>query len=209
MADMAFLANRRDVARIVLSFGVLVIAGCSGPSVEPKSKTASHRLIAGATTQSNTSTPPRIDSFSAEYRFLSNFWPAVVEYEGITYPSVEHAYQAAKTLDRRERRRVAAIAEPGDAKRAGRALPNQRPDWEQVKLRVMEECVRYKFTRHAELRQRLLATGDAELIEGNTWNDRFWGVCDGQGENHLGKILMKVRAELRGQSHAEAQSSQR
>ncbi|HKQ50267.1 MAG TPA: NADAR family protein [Phycisphaerae bacterium] len=144
------------------------------------------------------SSPAPISSFFGEYRFLSNFWPAVVEYENITFSSVEHAYQAAKTLDMAERRRIAAIVEPGDAKRAGRAL-RLRPDWEQVKIGVMEDCVRYKFTHHADLREKLLATGDAELIEGNTWGDRFWGVCDGQGENHLGKILMKVRAELRAE----------
>ena len=138
----------------------------------------------------------KIDSFSGPYRFLSNFWPAKVEFEGIVYPSAEHAYQSAKTMDMAERRRIAAITEPGDAKRAGRAL-RQRADWEAVKLSVMETCVRDKFTRNADLRDKLLGTGDAYLEEGNTWNDRFWGVCNGEGENHLGKILMNVRAELR------------
>lgn len=140
--------------------------------------------------------PTRIDSFSGEYRFLSNFWPAEVEFEGQRYPSVEHAYQAAKTLDPVERRRIATQATPSAAKRAGRALV-LRDDWLEVKLDVMESCVRDKFTRHAELRRRLLETGDAELVEGNTWGDRYWGVFEGQGENHLGKILMKIRGELR------------
>ena len=72
-----------------------------------------------------------------------------------------------------------------------------RADWEQVKFQVMEDCVRYKFTHHPDLRVALLATGDAELIEGNDWGDRIWGVYQGQGENRLGKILMKIRAELR------------
>lgn len=71
-----------------------------------------------------------------------------------------------------------------------------RPDWEEAKVGIMEELVRLKFTAHADLRARLLATGDAELIEGNNWNDRFWGVCRGQGQNQLGLILMKVRSEL-------------
>jgi ribA/ribD-fused uncharacterized protein len=186
--------------RGVSAASFLLVAGCSFENIERHTTRETHGSRAGA----KITAPSRIDSFQGEYRFLSNFWPAVVEYEGITYPSIEHAYQAAKTLDRNERRRIAAIVEPGDAKRAGRALPNQRKDWEQVKLRVMEDCVRYKFTHHADLRDKLLATGDAELIEGNTWNDRFWGVCDGQGENHLGKILMKIRAELRSESHAEA-----
>ncbi len=144
------------------------------------------------TTQPST----KIDSFSGEYRFLSNFWPVEVEFEGIVYPSVEHAYQSAKTLDMAERRRIAALATPGEAKAAGRARP-LRTEWDTAKFDVMERCVRYKFTHHADLRTKLLATGDAELIEGNTWGDRVWGVHQGQGENHLGRILMKVRAELR------------
>jgi len=122
--------------------------------------------------------------------------PAVVEFEGITYPHVEGAYQSAKTLDMNERRRIAAIADPAEAKRAGRAL-KYRDDWEAVKFDVMETCVRYKFTHHPELRAKLLATGNAVLEEGNNWDDRIWGVVDGVGENRLGKILMKVRDELR------------
>lgn len=139
--------------------------------------------------------PPPITEFQGEHRFLSNFWPTEVVHEGITYPSAEHAYQAAKTLDMSERRRIAAIRDPGEAKREGRKL-TQRPDWETAKFTVMEQCVRDKFTRNAELAARLRATGDAELIEGNTWGDRVWGVYQGQGENRLGKILMKVRREM-------------
>lgn len=177
--------------RVIIAALVIVSAGCAG-------RQASFHSSDGAQfTGEAQRDVPRIESFLGEYRFLSNFWPAPVEFEGIFFPSVEHAYQAAKSLDVEERRRIAAIVKPGDAKRAGRAVA-LRPDWEQVKLRVMEECVRYKFTHQAELREKLLATGDTELIEGNTWNDRFWGVCDGQGENHMGRILMKVRAELRG-----------
>ena len=114
----------------------------------------------------------------------------------MTYPSVEHAYQSAKTLDKSERKRIAALPTPADAKRAGRAL-KLRDDWEQVKFDVMETCVRSKFTTHGDLRAKLLATGDAELIEGNDWGDTIWGQVNGVGENRLGKILMKVRAELR------------
>jgi predicted NAD-dependent protein-ADP-ribosyltransferase YbiA (DUF1768 family) len=71
-----------------------------------------------------------------------------------------------------------------------------RPDWESIKLDVMETAVRIKFT-DPELAAKLIATGDEELIEGNWWNDTFWGVCNGVGENHLGKILMKVRADIK------------
>ncbi|MBI5762056.1 MAG: NADAR family protein [Planctomycetes bacterium] len=140
--------------------------------------------------------PPPITEFQGELRFLSNFWLAPVVHEGIAYPSAEHAYQAAKTLDMAERRRIAAIRDPAEAKREGRKL-TLRPDWETAKFTVMEHCVRDKFTRNADLTAKLLATGNAELIEGNTWGDRVWGVYQGQGENRLGKILMKVRAEIR------------
>jgi ribA/ribD-fused uncharacterized protein len=139
-----------------------------------------------------------IREFRAEYRFLSNFHPASVELDGLEYPTVEHAFQAAKTGDPAQRERIRTLPGPHQAKKAGRAL-DLRPDWERVKIGVMEELVRRKFTRHAELRELLLATGDQELMEGNRWNDRFWGVDldSGEGENHLGKILMKVRRELR------------
>jgi N-glycosidase YbiA len=145
--------------------------------------------------------PARIDSFQGQYRFLSNFWPAQVEFEGLVYPDVEHAYQSAKTLDMTERRRIAALPTPAEAKRAGEALP-LRPDWLKIKYDVMLQCVRYKFTHHPELASQLLATGDAYLEEGNTWNDQIWGVFEGKGTNWLGKILMQVRGELRA-SHAE------
>jgi len=138
-----------------------------------------------------------IDRFFGEYRFLSNFWPGVVEYEGIRYPSTEHAFQAAKTTDQEERRRIAALPSPRDAKRAGRTV-SLRGDWEAIKIDVMLDIVRMKF-RHAYLREMLLATGDHELVEGNDWNDAFWGVCRGRGENNLGKILMRVRDEIRAE----------
>ena len=147
-------------------------------------------------TTNATTQPAKIAQFKGEYRFLSNFYPVAVEFEGIMYPTVEHAYQSAKTLDMNERKRIAALPTPSDAKREGRKL-KLREDWETVKSDVMERCVRYKFTHDAELRERLLATGDAILEEGNDWGDRVWGVVNGVGENRLGKILMKVREELR------------
>src|SRR5207244_5910245 len=122
-----------------------------------------------------TATAPRIISqFQGEYRFLSNFWPASVVFEAITYPSVEHAYQSAKTLDMHARRRIATLRTTAEAKTAGRALP-LRTDWDTAKFTVMEQCVRYKFTQHPELRAKLLATDDAELQESNTWGDQVWG----------------------------------
>jgi ribA/ribD-fused uncharacterized protein len=136
-----------------------------------------------------------IDQFKGERAFLSNFWPSPAILDGIAHRTVEHAFQAAKTFNRHERELIAAQPTPGAAKQAGRKV-SLRPDWEAVKVQIMEDLVRRKFA-DPELAHKLLATGDEDLIEGNTWNDRFWGVCRGQGRNELGKILMPVRAELR------------
>lgn len=164
---------------------LVVLSGC-----------AAHHDQSGAAS-SSVAPAAKIAAFQGEFRFLSNFWPAEIEFEGQTYPTVEHAYQAAKSLDPDERRRIAALPTPADAKRAGRAVAPLRGDWETVKFDVMERCVREKFTRHADLRRRLLATGDMLLEEGNDWGDRVWGIYQGSGENRLGRILMQVRAELR------------
>jgi hypothetical protein len=134
--------------------------------------------------------------FNKENRFLSNFYPATVELDGLEYSSTEHAYQAAKTNDPAERRRIRESQKPGDAKKLGKQV-KMRTDWEQVKFQVMEDLVRQKFTKHKELKEKLLATGDMYLEETNSWRDFVWGVCNGKGENHLGKILMKVRGELK------------
>ena len=136
-----------------------------------------------------------IDSFAGEFEFLSNFHPCTVHLEGLSFPTVEHAFQAAKTHDIEERKRIRACASPGKAKAAGRRVL-LRSDWEEVKLAVMESLVREKFTAHDDLRKALIATGDRELVEGNTWGDRFWGRVKGSGENHLGRIVTKVRKEL-------------
>ena len=137
-----------------------------------------------------------IESFHGEFRFLSNFWPAAVTYDGIKYPTVEHAFQAAKTLDFAQRWAISKLNAPGQAKRVGRRV-SIRPDWEQVKNAVMLELTILKFVNHRELREKLLSTGTKELIEGNTWGDEYWGVCEGKGWNHLGRILMSVRHQLR------------
>jgi ribA/ribD-fused uncharacterized protein len=141
-----------------------------------------------------------IDSFSGEYEFLSNFYPSIVIDElSIMYPSVEHAFQAAKTLDKSLRETfLAPKLTPGQAKRLGRKLV-LREDWEDVKIDVMHKLLRSKFG-HPILKFSLIQTGDAMLIEGNYWHDEVWGVCScpkhGKGTNHLGKLLMKVREEL-------------
>lgn len=134
-------------------------------------------------------------SFQGQYRFLSNFWPAPIRYGGILFPTTEHAYQACKSDNVNEATRVSLLKSPGDAKRVGRTLA-VRKDWEQVKEQIMLDVLRLKFTL-PDLRRRLLATGDVQLVEGNTWGDRYWGVCNGTGANRLGKLLMQVRQECR------------
>lgn len=137
-----------------------------------------------------------IVSFSGEHRFLSNFYPVNVKYEGKTYRSVEHAYQAAKTEDEGARKKIREAQTAGEAKRLGRRV-KMSDDFEYHKVSVMKELLLQKF-KYPELKAKLLATGNSGLIEGNTWGDTFWGVCAGVGENHLGKLLMEVRAELVG-----------
>ena len=147
-----------------------------------------------------------IDSFSGRFSFLSNFYPCEIKHQGITYKSVEAYYVAMKVkgdqmIDGRfypetdVREMVSMIKNPGDVKRFGRNKISLRKDWDDIKLSVMEWAVREKF-KNESLKEMLLSTGDEELIEGNSFNDVYWGVCQGQGLNHLGKILMKIRAEI-------------
>lgn len=138
-----------------------------------------------------------ITSFRERFDFLSNFYEAPIEYDGLCFGNAEAAFQAQKCVDREGRMEFQNMR-PSEAKRAGRKV-TLRPDWEQVKVHLMEEIVRAKFTQNSDLAQMLLATGDRLIQEGNTWHDIFWGVDQksGQGENHLGKILMKIREELR------------
>ena len=135
-----------------------------------------------------------ITSFQGEYRFLSNFHPSTITIKGQVYPTVEHAYQAGKALYRDEREMIQQAISPGQAKRLGKIVI-RKPDFEERKLKYMEKCLREKF-KDPRLARLLLNTGSQNLIEGNTWGDRFWGVCHGKGENHLGRLLMKIREEL-------------
>lgn len=136
-----------------------------------------------------------IDSFRGEHRFLSNFWPVEVVLDGVTYLSVEHGYQAAKTLSPMHRAYVRQAESPGEAKRRGRKVA-MRQDWDDVKLEVMLDLIRQKF-RDPTLCGFLLATDNEHLAEGNSWGDSWWGTVDGVGKNHLGRILMQVRAEIK------------
>lgn len=133
-------------------------------------------------------------AFRGKFAFLSNFHPCKVVYEGIEYPSSEHAFMSGKTLDQQERQHIASLPTPGAAKRYGRTI-KLRPDWEEVKFKVMEDVLRIKFS-DPKLREKLLATKGYLIEELNHWNDTCWGICKGVGENNLGKILMKIRDEL-------------
>ena len=153
-----------------------------------------------------------IDSFSGEHAFLSNFadcpngiYLPVVEtrygQEQLRFPTVEHAYVAAKTQSAEERETIAELATPGKAKRFGREMLLIRPDWEYVRLRIMRRLLTQKFAVGSDLAQRLIDTGDARLIEGNNWHDVFWGACScgccPEGSNHLGTLLEERRELLR------------
>jgi N-glycosidase YbiA len=137
-----------------------------------------------------------IKSFCGAFRFLSNFYPVKIEYEGITFPSVEHAYQAAKTLNVSERKKISELASAGKAKRAGKNL-TLRPDWNDVRVEIMRHLVRKKFS-YPDMKKLLICTGTEVLIEGNNWGDTFWGIDfrSSLGKNVLGKILMELRKEF-------------
>lgn len=163
-----------------------------------------------------------IDSFTGKYAFLSNFYLCDVNVRGMTFPSGEHAFQALKTISIFERRQIQKQPTPYEAKRLGNKRPPNnvgkkgrphgderpytfmRPNWNEVKIDEMTLVVRSKFEQNPDLMRKLLATGNALLVEGNNWHDTFWGRCNGGcrrgahfavGKNHLGKILMMVREE--------------
>lgn len=138
--------------------------------------------------------PNLIDNFEDEFHFLSNFYYCKVTYEGILYPSSEHAYQAAKSTINEDRMSVKYAGSPAQAKQRGRHI-KMRPDWDDVKLGVMEDILRIKFGRPL-LKEKLLLTKGFNIVEGNHWGDTYWGVCRGKGSNHLGQLLMKIREEI-------------
>ena len=156
-----------------------------------------------------------IDSFSGRWSFLSNFYPCKIEFQGITYPSNEHYYVAMKVggdqmIDGQFctmndcREMISKISTSGKVKRFGRTKIKVRKDWDDIKLKVMEYGLREKF-KHENLREMLLQTGDEKLVEGNWWHDVYFGSCScpkcgNNGQNHLGKLLMKIRDEIKSKS---------
>ena len=139
--------------------------------------------------------------------WASNFAevPGGLVYDGLRFPTVEHAFQAAKTEAIAERRKIAEAPTPASAKRMGRKV-TLREGWDQIREQVMLDLLRRKFAL-PEFRDRLLATDDEKLVEQTTWHDLYWGCCvcprhTGQGRNRLGTLLMEVRDELRGRADA-------
>ncbi|MCY3810284.1 MAG: NADAR family protein [Gammaproteobacteria bacterium] len=146
-------------------------------------------------TQAADPAPERIDRFRGEHAFLSNFHRAPFRWQGKTWQTAEAPFQASKTRDERMRERIRAASSPGQAKHLGRRA-DLRCEWERIKDDVMHSVLQAKFAV-PQLRDALLATGDAELVEGNTWGDVYWGVCGGRGRNQLGRTLMRIRDDIR------------
>jgi ribA/ribD-fused uncharacterized protein len=142
-----------------------------------------------------------VTEFQREYRFLSNYYPHPVWHAGQLYSTNEHAFQAAKTTDSNQRKWITTAGSPGEAKRRGRAVMLRTGWTEHLRYTVMEQLIAIKFAPATELAQRLVATGDAILIEGNNWHDNLWGVCScgcTPGANLLGWMLMRQRALVVG-----------
>lgn len=147
----------------------------------------------------------KILSFSAEHRWLSNFWVAPIELTAFgefhRFDSSEQLFQMAKLefseVERDERRElfdeVASLDTPGKTKRFGRAIPNLNVEaWNGYRDRAMAQALKAKYSQHPELAQKLLDLDGYYLEEGNHWGDRYWGV-DGTGQNRLGILLMALR----------------
>ena len=136
-----------------------------------------------------------IDSFQGQYRFLSNFFAAPIVYKDKIYPTSEHLFQALKTTEGAEREWVRQAKTAGQAKHRGKII-SMREDWDAVKVDIMRDVLKLKFSQNPDLAARLLETGDEELVEGNTWGDVEWGVCNGVGQNKLGILLQELRKTL-------------
>ena len=136
---------------------------------------------------------------------MSNFFEAPVEYDGLQFKNSEAAFQAQKCSSYEQRKQFQEL-DPSRAKRKGRNVILKKEEaeeskefWDKIKIKEMLEIVRNKFQQNEDLKEKLLATGDAYLEEGNDWGDTIWGVCNGKGQNNLGKILMQVREELKNE----------
>lgn len=138
-----------------------------------------------------------IHFFRGEYAWLSNYADCKIIIKGIEYQSVENAYMACKNTSP-EWKELCRTSSASEAKRESKKIL-LRDNWDEVKLRVMKACLEQKFAQEP-YRQKLIDTGDENIIEGNYWNDTYWGVDLKQdpnwGENHLGRIIMSIRKEI-------------
>lgn len=137
-----------------------------------------------------------IKEFRNKYHFLSNFFRVKIIIDGLEYKSTEHYFQSMKFADPKIREQIRNTPTPSVAKKIAKKF-RKREDWYEISLDVMERALRVKFDI-PELRKKLLDTDDMYLQEGNRWDDTFWGVDlkTGKGENHLGRLLMKIRTEI-------------
>lgn len=134
----------------------------------------------------------RIQGFTGDYKFLSNFHPCAIVYNGLIFPSVEHAYQASKAIKDADRHKFIHVSAK-EAKYLGKTI-DRKPDFDDYKVHIMYNLILQKFIP-ATLREKLVKTYPSVLEETNTWNDTYWGICYGLGENMLGKLLMQARHE--------------
>jgi ribA/ribD-fused uncharacterized protein len=134
-----------------------------------------------------------IKGFFGEYRWLSNYHLLDIDFEGLVYPSTEHAYQANKTNNLAIREEFLVLT-CNEARLKGQEL-ELRADWEDVKFDIMYKINAIKF-ENEELKAKLKETGYKRLEETNDWGDTYWGVCNGEGKNSLGHVLMKIRSRI-------------
>jgi ribA/ribD-fused uncharacterized protein len=142
-----------------------------------------------------------IDRFTGENEFLSNFYEQEFSWTGLTWKTSEHAFQASKAIYLADFAMIKSAKTPAEAKRLGGQV-RMVAGWDDKRIDVMYQVCKAKFMV-PELREKLLATGDHELIEGNNHNDKFWGKVGNIGKNNLGKVLMRIRKELRDGSESK------
>jgi len=143
-----------------------------------------------------------ITSFKDEYAFLSNFYPVIIQFEGLNYPTVEHAYQASKSKEFFFRKLIVALpaSKAGLAKRRGRNI-RLRSDWKDVQIDIMHELLCNKF-KQEPFKRKLIETGEVKIVEGNYWHDNIWGNCfcnkckNIEGQNWLGRLLTDIRSQV-------------
>lgn len=142
-----------------------------------------------------------ISDFKGEYGFLSNFYNTDIVYKGLVYPNAEAAFQAQKCISEEAKLKYTQKMNPYIAKQLGKREPDLPNNWKDISYTIMLNIIRIKF-ENPILKQKLIATGDTFLEEGNTWHDNKWGHCkcskcrNKKVENLLGKILMQVRNEI-------------